>query len=206
MMPKPAPQKATVLFFAANPSGTTPLALDEEAREIELKIRASDHRDALELLTKWAARPDDLIQFLNQHRPAVVHFSGHGSPTAELILLDHDRNAKPVSKEALAALFRALKGQIRVVFLNACYSQAQAEAITQEIDCAVGMSRAVGDRAAITFAASFYRALGFGASVRNAFEQARVALLLEGIPEEGTLQLLVKPGVDPDQVFVVGPR
>jgi CHAT domain-containing protein len=205
-MPRPAQAKVKVLFFAANPAGTAPLALDEESREIKAKIRAAEHRDSVDLLTEWAVRPDDLLQFLNQHQPQIVHFSGHGSRDAEIILLDRDRQPKPVSQQALAALFRALKGKIRLVFLNACFSRAQAEVIVQEIDCAVGMSRAVGDQAAITFAASFYRALGFGASVQNAFDQAKVALLLEGIPEEGTPQLLTRQGVDPSRVVLVNPR
>jgi hypothetical protein len=171
-MPRPAPDKVKVLFFAANPQGTRQIALDEEAREIEAKIRGADYREALELITKWAVRPVDLLQFLNQHQPTVVHFSGHGSTAAEIILLDRDRRPKPVSQQALAALFRALKDKIRVVVLNACFSRPQAEAIAQEIDCAVGMGPAIGDPAAIVFAASFYRALGFGRSVQNAFDQA----------------------------------
>jgi hypothetical protein len=203
-MPQPAPDRIKVLFLAANPGGTTPLALDEESREIKAKIRAAEYRDSLELLTEWAVRPDDLLQFLNQHRPTVVHFSGHGSQAAEIILLDKDRKPKPVNREALAALFRVLKGQIRLVVLNACFSRLQAESIAQEIDCVVGMGKAIGDQAAITFAASFYRALGFGASVQNAFDQAVVALQLEGIPEEATPQLLARPGVDPAQVILVG--
>jgi hypothetical protein len=205
-MPEPTKTKAPILFFAANPQGTPPLALDEEARDIDAKIRASEHRDILELVTKWAVRPDDLLQFLNQYQPAIVHFSGHGSSAAQIILLDNNRQPKPVSKQALAALFKVLRGQIRVVVLNACFSQPQAEAIAQEIDCVVGMGRAIGDQAAITFAASFYRALGFGASVQNAFDQAKVALMLEGIPEEGTPQLVTKPGVNPDEVIVVNPQ
>lgn len=63
--------KCKVLFFAANPIGMNELALDEESREIETKIRSSEHRDSLELVTKWAVRPDDLLQNLNQHRPRV---------------------------------------------------------------------------------------------------------------------------------------
>jgi hypothetical protein len=197
--------KIKVLFFAANPSGTNLLALDEEAREIEAKVRASEHRDALELITKWATRPDDLLQFTNQHLPTIVHFSGHGSTAGEIFVLDKNRQPKPVEAEALAALFWALKGKIRVVFLNACWTQPQAEAIVQVIDCAIGMSRAVGDQAAITFAASFYRALGFGVSVQNAFDQAKAALMLESIPEAGTPQLLTRRGADPSKIILVNP-
>jgi CHAT domain len=199
-------EKIKILFMSANPPGTTPLKLDEEAREIEAKIRASEYRDSLTLITKWATRPHDLLQSLNEHKPHIVHFSGHGSPTEEIILLDAGRDPKPVTKEALVSLFHTLKDNIRVVVLNACFSRPQAEAITQEIDCAIGMSRAIGDDGAITFAASFYRAIGFGRSVEGAFDQGKAALLLEGIPEEKTPVLITREKIDPTNIFVINSR
>jgi CHAT domain-containing protein len=195
--------KKKILFLAANPNGTTQLALDKECREIEAKIRASEHRDALDLLTKWAVRPSDLLQYLHQHSPHIVHFSGHGSPSEELILLDAHAEAKPVSKAAIKQLFKTLKDNIRVVVLNACFSRPQAEAITEIIDCAVGMNRAIGDQAAIAFAAAFYQAIGFGRSVKVAFESGKTALMLEDIPEDKTPVLLVRTGVDADKIFLV---
>lgn len=146
---QPTMEKIRILFVSANPVGTTLLKLDEEVREIEEKVRAAKHRESLQLITKWAVRPDDLLQSLNQHKPHVVHFSGHGSSTEEIILLDKLGNPKPVSKEALVSLFRTLKDNIRVVLLNACFSRPQAEAITGEIECAIGMMRAIGDDGAI---------------------------------------------------------
>src|SRR5262249_38159002 len=175
-----------------------------EAREIEAIIRASAYRDQLELLTKWAVRPIDLLQFLNQHKPQIVHFSGHGTQAEEIVLLDQDRSPKPVSRKDVLHIVRAVKDNIGVVVLNACYSQPQAEAITEVIDCAIGMGRAVGDRAAIAFATSFYRALGFGRTLKNAFEQAKVALQLEGIADESIPQLLAREGVDPSGMILVG--
>jgi hypothetical protein len=197
--------KNKILFLAANPTGTNPLALDKESREIEEKIRASDHRDAFELLTKWAVRTGDLLQYLNQHRAHVIHFSGHGSPTEELILADANDQPKPVSKAALKQLFTTLKDNIRVVVLNACFSRPQAEAITEVIDCAIGMNRSIGDQAAIAFAAAFYQALGFGRSVKEAFESGKTALMLEGIPEEKTPELLVRKGINPSTIFLIEP-
>lgn len=73
-----------------------------------------------------------------------------------------------------------LTDNLRLVVLNACYSRPQAEAITKSIDAAVGMKRAIGDEAAIVFAVSFYRALGFGRSVKEASELGVVALSMEG--------------------------
>ena len=56
--------KVKVLFLAANPINTQQLRLDVEIREITDKIRASDGRDSLEIISRWAVRPDDLLQFI----------------------------------------------------------------------------------------------------------------------------------------------
>ncbi|GLQ53931.1 hypothetical protein GCM10010862_11900 [Devosia nitrariae] len=182
--------------------------LDEEVRSIEKSLQASDHGDSIELIAKWAARPQDLLEHLNRFRPHVVHFSGHGSEADEIILTNEAGNAQPVGKAAMAALFKALKDDISVVVLNACFSRSQADAITEYVDCAIGMSQAIGDGAAITFAGSFYSALGFGRTVGEAFEQGVLALMLEGIPEENTPRLLCRSGVDANklQLLPMGTR
>ncbi len=199
--------KVKVLFLAASPDGAGTLKLDEEIRSITHKILTAESRD-IELISAWAVRPDDLLQTLNQHKPNIVHFSGHGSPSGEIILVDENlvngrQVPKPVSPKAIKALFQVLKDNVQVVVLNACFSRIQAEAIKDVIDCVIGMNAAIGDKAAITFAASFYRALGFGRSVKEAFEQGKVALLLEGIPGETIPELLVKTGVEPSNVFLI---
>lgn len=201
-----------VLFFAANPvdpvnpDRTPRLQLDEEIRLIDHNIRMAEHRDALELIHKLAPRPDDLLQELNRYKPQIVHFSGHGQSTGEIILVDQQGFPKPVAPQAIRALFRTLRDNIRLVVLNACYSYAQAEAITEVIDCAIGMSDAIGDKAAITFASSFYRAIGFGRSVQEAFDQGIVALMLEGIPEENTPRLHVRKGLDASSIVILNPE
>lgn len=193
--------KIKILFFASNPDNMTQLHLDEEIRSITMKIRASEYRDSLDLISAWAVRPDDLIQELNTHMPTIVHFSGHGNGGGGLVLMNDFRQAQTVSAPALKALFSTLKDNIRLVILNACYSKTQATAIAQVIDCVVGMDDAIGDQAAIIFAASFYRAIGFGRSVKEALEQGKTALLLEGIPGAKTPRLLARKGVDPALVW-----
>jgi hypothetical protein len=198
-------EKIKALFLAANPTTTPRLGLDEEIRAITEKIRASEYRDSVQLISAWAVRPDDLLQTLNEHKPQIVHFSGHGSQTGQLILLDKNGNPKSVSSEAIQALFRTLKDNVRIVVLNACHSHLQAKAVVEVIDCVIGMRTAISDQAAITFAASFYRAIGFGHSIQQAVEQGRTALLLEGIPEENTPELLTRVGIDPSEVFLITP-
>jgi hypothetical protein len=198
--------KVKIMFLAANPKDTSQLRLDEEIREIHLKIRAAEFRDSFDLMSRWAVRPLDLLQALNEVQPDVVHFSGHGAPSTELILEDDAGNAKPVSAVALASLFTNLKDNVRLVVLNACHSEAQAQAISEQIDCTVGMNAAIGDEAAVVFACTFYGALAFGRSVGQAFEQGRTALLLQGIPEENTPLLLSRPGADAFAVSFVDRR
>ena len=63
----------------------------------------------------------------------------------------------------------------------------------------------ISDKAAISFAAAFYRAIGFGRSVQNSFDQAILELKLEKILEDGTPQLHTRDGVNPSEVILVRP-
>jgi CHAT domain len=152
----------------------------------------------------WAVRPDDLLQLLNQHQPHIVHFSGHGSGEG-LSLAGNNGQERLVTTQALKSLFTTLKDNIRLVFLNACYSREQALALAETIDCVIGMKESIGDDAATAFASSFYRAVGFGRSIQEAFEQGITSLLLEGIPQEDIPELLVKEGVDAKKVLLIAP-
>jgi hypothetical protein len=194
-------QKSKIVFLAASPGEHR--SLDREACEIEAKIQATPYRDLLVLITCWAVRPDDLLQALSQHRPTVVHFAGHGTGERGIALHDDSGGTKLVTATALQRLFTALRDDIRLVVFNACYSHAQALAVAEVIDCVVGMSDRISDDAARAFAASFYRALGFGRSVQSAFDQGLAAIALEGLAAEHVPRLLARAGVDPDEIYIV---
>ncbi|HKP53618.1 MAG TPA: effector-associated domain EAD1-containing protein [Chloroflexia bacterium] len=119
-----------------------------------------------------------------------------------IILEDDSGNRKPVSPQALGRLFRALKDNTRCVVLNACFSAIQAQAIVEEVGCVVGMSRAIGDKAAIKFAGGFYEALGYDRSVQTAFDVGCSQIDLEGLGKEDTPRLLVREGVDASRLIL----
>jgi myosin heavy subunit len=200
------PETIKVLFMASNPIDQTQLRLDEEIREITEKIRASKHRDSVQLISCWAARPSDLLQALNEHKPHIVHFSGHGSKNDELVFQSDDGGTKLVSKEAIVATMSTLSDNIRVVIFNACFSDAQAEAVTQHIDVAIGMKDAIRDDAAKVFAAQFYAAIGFGRSIKQAFDQGIAALLLKGIPEADIPTLFMREDIEAEEIILVRPE
>lgn len=204
-MLKSVPEKITVLFFAINPIGTDKLRLDQEARDIQEKIRMSEHRDSISFVTRWAVRPADILQAINEVNPDVVHFSGHGTNTGDLVLENTDGSPKLVSKETMAQIITAASDRIHLLFFNACFSQAQAETVVRNVDAAIGMTTSVGDKAACVFAAQFYSSLGFGLSVQRAFSQAKSLLLVEVPDEYDTPELFVKAGIDANDLIIVKP-
>jgi hypothetical protein len=158
-----------ILWLAANPTDTDPLRLGEEIREIDGALRDAEFRDRFEITQEWAVRVGDLQPALLRYRPDIVHFSGHGTESSEVVLEDESGAARAVPREDLSALFSLLRDNIRCVVLSACYSEAQAQAIAEHIDYVVGMTSAVADADAIEFAKAFYRALGYGRDVETAF-------------------------------------
>jgi len=98
-----------------------------------------------------------------------------------------------VTGEALAGLFELFADQVQCVVLNACYSDVQAVAIARHIPYVIGMNAAIGDRAAIEFAISFYDALGAGREIPFAYKLGCNAIQLAGIPESLTPVLHQKP-------------
>lgn len=215
-----AAMPSTVLFLAANPVRVPALQLGEECRAIEDKIRAAKFCDRIRFRSRWAARPDDLLQALNEDTPSVLHFSGHGAGDQGLCFQSADGSALTVSADGLAQVMQAAGASVTVVVLNACYSEVQAQALVAHVPCVIGMADAIGDEEAIVYASSFYRALAFGKSVANAHQQGIAALALtpgsgrsrdidlpEAAPCAPPPRLLSRPGTDADCVYIVhGPR
>jgi hypothetical protein len=200
-------ERSTILFLAANPAGTSHLRLDEEARDIASKVRGALHRDSFAFRTWWALRPDDLQQALLDEAPTVLHFSGHGEGVCGIVLHGESGAARSVSADALRDLLIVLKDNIRVVVLNACYSAQQAEAIVGVVDVVIGMTASVSDAASRAFAAAFYRALGAGRSVGNAFDLGVNAIRLEGLDnDQAAPVMLERLGVHADELVLVSPR
>ncbi len=182
-----------ILILAANPKGASQLRLDEEVREIEAGLQRAQKREQFILEQKWAVRPRDIQRALLDINPQIVHFSGHGAGEEGLVFEDETGRAKLVDGEALAGLFELFAGQVECVVLNGCYSQVQAEAISQHIPSVIGMSQAIGDRAAIEFAVGFYDALGAGCSVEFAHKLGCSSIRMAGMAENLTPVLIQKP-------------
>jgi len=193
-------KKINILFLGLSPQDSSRLRLEKECREIEEKIRASEFRDVLVFHTKWAVQTQDLFQHINQIDPDIIHISGHGARNGHIAFEDSAGNTKLVEPAALAHAIATTTRKVRTALFNTCFSQATAKELAKYIDCTIGMSDSINDESAILFSASFYRALGFGKSVQQAYREAAAALILEGLPGAHLLELNARNGIDPSTV------
>ena len=218
-----SPVVARLLFLSANASDRGPLAVDLEYNRV---------KNGLQMLGVWpawrgamehvpAAAWEQVAEQLLLHEASIVHFAGHGHPDGSLEFSTHNGGSRRVQADGLAELFAHHARQVRLVVLNACYSDALGIALTAHIDIVVGMRSAVPDGAAVTFALTFYQQLAGGRSVQTAFEVARAVLLghasdaaswardmklFEPASEDSLPQLRVRAGIDASQLVFAPDR
>jgi hypothetical protein len=181
-----------ILFLSANPAKTKKLELIDECNKIEYELYAAGN-DKFTFKQHHDISLDNLRKQVFRHKPQIIHFSGHGSEESELIFKGRNGEVQTVPQGALSEFFELLNKdeEIFLAFLNACYSEEQAKAISKHVNFVIGMSRPISDEAAIKFAVSFYSSLGFGKSVEDSFKFAKIDLKFQSIPEETTPVLLI---------------
>ena len=203
----PGAQRRTVkvLFFSANALPDQQLALDREYRAIDEALQHSGHRNAFEIISRPAARAQDLQQALLEHEPDILHFSCHGTVDAELLLQAASGAPAAVPPASVSAVLRALGGDVSLVVFNACWSQELAEAVRHHTGLAIGMRQPIDDGEAICFASAFYNALGHGRPVRTAFDCGVAAIKRRQSSVDIPQLYEARPGQAASAVFVRPP-
>lgn len=179
-----------VLLVMANPSGTSPLNLQEERAVVERALRRIG---SVELSVLERATCKKLLHRLRERNFQIVHFMGHGSfdeASAEgaLLLETPEGLIDQIPGEVLATLLKQGTGPALVV-LNACKtakSSEQGEAtpfagvaaalVGKGIPAVLAMRTSVRDSAAITLTEELYERLVAGDPVEAALSEARLAL------------------------------
>lgn len=174
----------TILFLAADPTDLSRLRLGLEYREIQEKLQLGEYRKRFNLVTRMSVRPQDVSQALLDLKPKIVHFSGHGTLDGAICLENAIGQTHPVTPDALASLFERFSNLVECVILNACFSDKQAEAISNYIEYVVGTKQEIDDKAAIAFTIGFYQALGAGQGIEDACKLGRVQVKLSGSSEK----------------------
>ncbi|MBI5262714.1 MAG: CHAT domain-containing protein [Bradyrhizobium sp.] len=193
-----------VLYLMANPIRRYALRVDAEVTKVAEEIRRSLFRDNVTLHQLPAANLDTLIRGLNDHRPRIVHFSGHGS--ADGIAVD-DGGIKRIKRQVLSfdILGKALSATDKppdVVVLNACESVGARTALLQTAKAIIVMQDEISDLAAVAFAIKFYGGIASGQPLQFAFEQGCVAVESVSISEAATPVLITAKGFNPKKLIL----
>lgn len=156
-----------ILFLSADASrandGGRPasaLNLDLELREIQEAIRGGSLRDHIDLRFATAVTKEDLVNEINRHKPAVVHFSGHGGSVG-VALIGKLGTLEQVHPNFLRQIFLS-SPSVQFVVLNACHSAKQAEAISHVVGPTIGTETEIDDDLAVRFSRSLYSAISNG--------------------------------------------
>ena len=180
-----------ILMMTANPTDTATLKLNDEIVAIHKGLSTAQHRDQFQFLTKTNLSIRELRCMMMNESPQIVHFSGHGAGESGIMLQDDFGKTQMVNADALSEFFKQFTDSVECVVLNACYSEVQAKAISQYIPYVIGMSNAIGDKAACEFSAGFYDALGAGKTIPFAFNIACNAIQMAGIKDQHLLPVLL---------------
>jgi hypothetical protein len=197
-------KRLNVLYLTANPDDAHSLRVDAEIRQVQSAVRGSAYRDNISLEYRPAADLDSLIEGLNDHRPRIVHFSGHGYDGG--IAVDSPkvgkRPVKTVSFKLLAKALSATDDPPEIIVLNSCRSAGARKTFLPPAKIIIVMRESVSDLAATAFAAKFYAGIAAGQSVKAAFAQGKIAVEMVSLNEADTPDLLVATGVDPSKAVL----
>jgi hypothetical protein len=179
----PEPEKLRVLYLTTNPDPAGPLRTDAEVSEVLRALRGAKHRDLVDVIQRPAATAQDLLDGINDVRPHVVHFAGHGG--GDGLLFDtadpHGTDGQMVAFDLLAKLLGATDTPPTLLVLNACDTLDGADLLLEVVPVVIAMSDSVADVSAGVFAKQFYAGIAsaqsIGASLRGAKAIMEVALL-----------------------------
>lgn len=220
-MQPPKPEPLRVLYLTANPEalertityadGTVEeigvwLRVEYEVRQVKDMLKRTKYRDLVTLEHLPAATTMDLLEGLNEHRPHVVHFSGHANSLG--LLMENDQgttDGDDLDFALLGRLLGATDEPPRLLVLNACESLAGADDLLQTVPTVIAMSDEINDTSAVTFAARFYAAIASAQSVGSALEQAKVAMDAAALEGSHLPEARSREGIDLADVILVRP-
>lgn len=164
----------TVLFLGANPKDLDVLRITDENQKIKDVLRNSTKAPDFNFESEMAIQIQTITRAVQLYKPSIIHFSGHGSGHEGISIEGSTGEEVLYPNTGLDRLFKMTKKHVQCVLLNACYSESQAEIISQHDNYVIGMNNAILDEASIQFSLGFYQSLGEGASYEDAYEFAMV--------------------------------
>lgn len=170
----------TILFIAADPSGSARSQSDKEFKVLQEVIERSQLSAVFRVVPEFSCKPEDLYRRILEHKPHVLHFAGHGTSQG-LCFEDNSRNPVLVKPHQLDSLLAdATNEGLALVFLNACYTKNQGNQIAMRVGHVVAMDGLVGTDLALDFSKAFYTAYTTGRTIAESFNSGNNGLRVSG--------------------------
>lgn len=184
----PAPDESDedttkILYITNNPRKANPVKINEEINCIKQRLVIGKCACRYELIPKNVETLEGLQRALLETRPQIVHFSGYSTHEDKLAFKNAQGASIYIKPRALRCLFDAFKDRLELVFLNACYSEPQARAISKSIFYVIGVEgRYETETSGLSFVKGFYQAIAYGVSIKKAYSLARNLLEMSNLP------------------------
>ena len=205
--PKPEPLRVLYLTTNSDAFGPGALRTDVEIRNVQNELKGTLYRNRVQISHLPAATYDDMLRGLNDVRPHVVHFSGHGG--AGGIFFDNGSVENPagvvMNFDRLGKFLSATDEPPRLLVLNACDTLDGVETLLDSVPVVVAMSESITDIAAAMFATKFYSAIGSAQSVESALNQGRAILSMLDSAEDHLPECVYREDVDISALILVTP-
>ena len=190
--------------------------LSEEIGRIRDALQAAERAGLCQVRIEANASADRLFSVLQdaryRNRIAILHYAGHANGY-QLLLESASGGHGAAHAEGLAA-FLGHQRALELVFLNGCSTEQQVQGLL-DANCAavIATSQAIDDQVAMDFASRFYKGLGGGASLEQAYNEAVAAVqtqtgsnpralywgdaaVAEALARRPPWELKVKPGAE----------
>jgi hypothetical protein len=190
-----------VLIVVSNPEGTDPegtelppVAADQVIEDIQKLARDVDESSSIQIHILDKPTLEGLMERLNNIRPHVLHFIGHGRSSSkmdkevEIALLEDERDEKSVLwvQDEFVDVFSHIDREAipRLVLLHLCesseimnnpanFTYLAPRLLNVNVPAVVAMQHPITNQAAIAFCKAFYRKLAKGESVDAAVQEGR---------------------------------
>lgn len=152
--------------YLSNPAGEVTLELEREVTELQRRF-AEVSGEAVSFMFLPGLPVESLPIELFRHTPDILHISAHTNED-DLYLRNETGVAVRLGADALAA-FLPPEQPPRLVYINACNSDAIAAELSSHVAMAIGTTATIKNRAARAGALAFYERILAGVNVHKAF-------------------------------------
>lgn len=156
-------------------------ALAREQDELEKALNVARRAGLCEVIVKPNASVDNIIETFQEYRDriCIFHFAGHADGY-QLLLEGRDGENVIAQGEGLVDFFQSQKS-LQLIFFNGCSTEKQTKELRDKgVPAVVGTSSSIPDDDAVIIARNFYRSIGGGASLDQAWQEAVSKFKMEG--------------------------